>query len=455
MDRSGLDYLLNWHTRKNRKPIVIRGARQVGKSYLVRLFCKKNDLDLFELNLEYMSEYHSCFETNDVKEIINLLEIKAGKEIKPGKTLLFLDEIQAYPKLLPMLRYFYEKIPELHIIAAGSLLEFFMENMSSSMPVGRIEYLNLGPMSFKEFLTGLERKKLRDVLENYEIQNEIHPAIHEELNKLYKIYLCVGGMPEAVETYKDTHSFLEVDRVKQNILSTYQDDFNKYGSRIETSIIQKVFNRLPAQVGQKLKYTNIDRDLSSTQIKNVLHLFELAKIYHPVKHSASNGIPIRAETNDKFQKVLFLDVGLYNKACGLSYNEIMDTKDLNLVNKGSVSEQFIGQQLLYRNEFFEQPELFYWCRQKAQSSAEVDFVITCGSQIIPIEVKSGKTGTLKSLNMFLHEKKQSLGLRFNSDLPSLLNANFTAPNTSGTYSLLSLPHYLVEETSRILKTILY
>ncbi|MCM8527545.1 MAG: AAA family ATPase [Lentisphaeraceae bacterium] len=454
MERLSLKYLQEWQNRKSRKPIIIRGARQVGKSFLVNLFCKESNLDLLELNLEYMIDYHSCFEINDVNEIISLLEIKSGKEIIPGKTLLFFDEIQAYPQLLPKLRYFYEKIPELHIIAAGSLLEFYMDNLSSSMPVGRIEYLHLGPMSFKEFLSGLGKTKLREAIENFELEKGIHQAIHQELIKLYKLYLCIGGMPEAVQTYKDTQSFLEVDRVKQGILSTYQDDFNKYGSRIETAYIQKVFSKLPAQVGQKLKYINIDRALSSTQIKNILHLFELAKVYYPVKHSSSNGIPIRAEVNEKFQKALFLDVGLYNKACGLAYSEILESKNLNLVNKGSVTEQFIGQHLLYRKEYFEDPELFYWCRQKAQSSAEVDYVITAGTKIIPVEVKTGKTGTLKSLHMFLHEKGQDLGLRFNSETPSLLEAKFSIPNTAGTYRLLSLPHYLVEETDRIINKII-
>jgi uncharacterized protein len=450
MKRDRLNYLKRWKERCNRKPLVIRGARQVGKSYLVRMFCKENDMDLFEVNLEMMDGFRECFKSNDVSLVISLLELKADKEIIEGKTVLFLDEIQAAPEVLALLRYFYELKPNLHIIAAGSLLEFILEEHSFSMPVGRIEYMYLGPMSYKEFLTGIGKVKLVKYMSEYELDHELPIVIHNELYKQYKLYLLIGGMPEAIQTYINTGSLLDVDAVKQSILSTYRDDFNKYDRRINNINLQKVFQKLPAQVGQKLKYVNIDRDVKSTDIKKILHMLELARVFYPVKHTAANGIPLRAEANDKFQKALFLDVGLFNKACGVSYLEIESCEDINYIHSGAISEQFIGQHLLYRSEPFDEPELYYWCREKAQSSAEVDYVINLGSRLIPVEVKSGKTGTLKSLNVFLNEKKLNFAVRFNADIPSLADVNFSMAGLEGSYRLLSLPHYMVEELGRLL-----
>jgi predicted AAA+ superfamily ATPase len=182
----------------------------------------------------------------------------------------------------------------------------------------------------------------------------------------------------------------------------------------------------------------------------MLHLLELAKICYSVEHSSSNGVPLRAEANPKVRKMIFLDVGLFNKACGLTYPEIDQAKDLNMIHSGAVSEQFIGQQLLYRKQFYEEPELFYWSREKAQSSAEVDYVVTHGTKIVPIEVKSGKTGSLKSLSVFIKEKALDLGIRFNGEGPSFSESSYNLKGDKGQYRLLSLPLYMVEETDRIL-----
>ena len=215
MRREALNDLKKWKSRSNRKPLVIRGARQVGKSYLVRMFCHEAEMDLLEINLEIMDDFRECFNTKDVHDIITMLELKADKSIIPGKTLLFLDEIQAAPEVLAMLRYFFEKLPDLHIIAAGSLLDFILEEHSFSMPVGRIEYLHIGPLTFKEFLNGIEKFRLTKYLEEFLLDSQMPEPIHRELYKYYKIYLVVGGMPEAVQTYADTKSHLEVDAVKQ------------------------------------------------------------------------------------------------------------------------------------------------------------------------------------------------------------------------------------------------
>ncbi|MEN8219767.1 MAG: AAA family ATPase [Pseudomonadota bacterium] len=369
MKRAQLNYLRKWKDKKTRKPLVIRGARQVGKSYLVRQFAQTSRLELLEINLELNDDYIACFQSKQPKQIITLLELKASQKVIPGKTLIFLNEIQAAPQVLAALRYFYEILPQLHIIAAGSLLEFILEEHSLSMPVGRIEYMHLGPLKFKEFLEGIGKGQLRKFLEEYHSSTPFPVVVHDELMKMFKLYLAIGGMPEAIQIYNDTGSLLEVDMIKQSILLTYRDDFSKYRRRFKHTRMQKVFQKLPFQIGKKLKYINLEPNEKSADLKKALHLLELARIYYPVYHTAANGIPLRAQTNEKMQKPLFLDVGLLTKACGVSYVDIDAANEVTLINLGSLCEQFIGQHLLYTKPCYEEPELFYWCREKRQSSA--------------------------------------------------------------------------------------
>jgi uncharacterized protein len=417
------------------------------------LFAAEQKFDLCEINLELNDDYRDCFVSKDPRIIISLIELKSGKKLQAGKTLLFLDEIQAAPEVLAALRYFYELMPQLHIIAAGSLLEFVLEEHSFSMPVGRIEYMYLGPMTFKEYLEGVDKSGLREFIESFDLDKEMPVVLHKELLNQLKRYLAVGGMPEAVQVYCDTGSLLEVDSVKQSILLTYRDDFSKYGKRVNHIRLQKVFQKLLGIVGKKLKYVNIDRVEKPSDIKKTLHLLSLARIYYPVLHTAANGIPLGAEANEKFQKPLFLDVGLLNKACGLSFIDIDKSEDITLVNAGAVCEQFIGQHLLSFGEYYDEPELYYWAREKRQASSEIDYLLSIGTRIIPVEVKSGKSGTLKSLNVFLKEKNLDFALRFNADLPTYHHANFSLPGVSKTFHLLSLPIYLVEETKRLVNTL--
>jgi len=451
--RFALGDLANWKDKKRRKPLVVRGARQVGKSFLIRMFAAEAGLDLLEINLELRGDYAGCFASKDPRQIISLLELKASRKIIPGKTLLFLDEIQAAPEILASLRYFYELLPELHVIAAGSLLEFVLEEHTFSMPVGRIEYLHLGPMTFKEFLDGTGRAQLRNFIENFQIDDSFPPVIHAELMKVFRLYGAIGGMPEAVQAYVDTGSLLEVDAVKQSILLTYRDDFSKYGRRVKSTRLQKVFQKLPLQVGRKLKYVNLDRDEKSSDLKNALHLLALARVYYPVFHTAANGVPLRAESNEKMLKPLFLDVGLLTTATGMSYADLAAVDEVELINTGSICEQFVGQHLLYARPRYEEPELFYWCREKRQASSEIDYVLAVGSMIFPVEVKAGKTGTLKSLQIFIREKGLKAGVRFNAGQPAFHEADFTLPGVSEKFGLLSLPLYMVEELPRIIRGI--
>ena len=450
MYRHQLSYLTEWLKVKHRKPIVIRGARQVGKSTLVRLLSEQCGFDLIELNFERNPELASFFKSHDPHKITQLISLQTGKTIQPGHTLLFLDEIQGSAEAIVALRYFYEEFPELHILCAGSLLEFTLSQAGFSMPVGRIEYLHLGPMTFAEFLLAVGEKALADFIAHYQIFEEIPKPIHEKLMDIVKIYFVTGGMPESIKAYAEDNTFKTSEKVKQSILSTYRDDFGKYASITKHDLIRKVFNKIPTLIGNKFKYSHISSENKPACIATALNQLCLARVAWKVHHTSANGVPLGAEQNDRFFKVLFLDIGLVSTSLGLNYLNLMEVDELNFVNNGSLTEQFIGQHLLYAQMPYEEPNLYYWAREKKSSYAELDYVISYGQQIIPIEVKAGKTGQMKSLHLFLKEKQRHLGVRFNSAPPSQMDTTTKLPDGSSVdFRFLSLPLYLVGQLSRL------
>lgn len=451
MYRVELEYLKEWVHSDQRKPLVMRGARQVGKSTLVRLLASSLDLNLVEINFERHPERAALFDSNNPTEIINLLSLQLNVKITPGKTLLFLDEIQATPHLLAVLRYFYEELPQLHIIAAGSLLDFALEDAKFSMPVGRIEYMHLGPITFEGFLLAMGEKQLYDFLQQYTLDQSYPVPIHDKLMQLLKTYLIVGGMPEAVATYSEKKDFLAVEKIKHSILDTYVDDFSKYATKAEQNRLRALFNKAPNLIGKKFKYSHISPNEKSTLLGHALSQLRLARVVHCVYHSAANGVPLGAEINEKKFKVLFLDVGLVATSLGLSYLDVVDQQEIALINSGGIAEQLIGQHLLYLRPPYEKPLLYYWVREKKSSSAEVDYVVSKNRSIIPVEVKAGKTGTLKSLHYFVAEKEVQKAVRFNSEPPSTMKVTQTlADGKNIQYELISLPLYLVNQMYRFL-----
>ena len=260
MKRDATEYLYEWKDRKNRKPLVIRGARQTGKTWLVRDFGKKLYKNYVEINFDKLENISRLFETPDVKEIIKNLELELDVTIDEEETLLFLDEIQNAPAIFAKLRYFYEDLPDLHIIAAGSLLEFLLAEHTFSMPVGRIEYLFLGPLNFEEFLSGIGQVKLVNYIKEYSFEKPIPEIIHEKLLKFVKKYFVIGGMPAVIRQFSDKEDYKGALREQKNLLQTYIDDFNKYKNRVDTARLQKVFMNFPLQVGQKVKYDVKEED---------------------------------------------------------------------------------------------------------------------------------------------------------------------------------------------------
>lgn len=455
MKRIAEGYLETWIEKKRRKPLILRGARQTGKSTLVRMFASKNGLLLNEINLEQHLYLDDVFKTLDINTIIRELEAVIGSNLQHPGSILFLDEIQATPHALQALRYFFEDKPEIPVIAAGSLLEFTLSNHSFSMPVGRIEYYHIGPMTFKEFLHEIDSSLLKHITQ-FDFSNKIPETAHKKLLKKQREYFFTGGMPEAVLVYKENGSITEVIDVQRSIVETYLDDFSKYGRQIDLPLMQKVFRYIPRALGKKVKYTNIAKEKKSKKIKEVIDLLVNARICHKVYHSHSNGVPLLAEINENIYKLIFMDIGIVNHICGNDWRTIQSFMESELINEGGLAEQFTGQHLLALKN--EAPILCYWLREKKSANAEVDYIISQANKVLPVEVKSGKSGSLKSLQQFVLKKNSNTAIRFDLNLPTIQDVSHITATSDGnkpvTYKLLSLPLYMVEELPRLIDCLL-
>ncbi len=453
IEREAENFLTSWLARKQRKPMVLRGARQVGKSTLVRRFAREKGLILNEINLERHLLLDELFKTTEIPNICRELEAITGNDIRAEGSLLFLDEIQATPHALMALRYFHEELPELPVIAAGSLLEFTLAEHSFSMPVGRIVYYHLYPLSFTEFVNALEPSSARYL-------SELTPATpppavaHRRLSQLQRQFFFVGGMPEAVADYREHGSLASVAEIQRSIIGTYQDDFAKYARRDDLLLLQKVLAFVPGALGRKVKFSAIDREQRAAKVKKAVELLVKARVCHRVCHSHGTGVPLAAEASESIYKLLFLDIGLANHLLGLDWTAISGMDDRQLVNEGGLAEQFIGQHLVNISRGLEPPRLHYWLREGKSANAEVDYVISRGRRIVPVEVKAGKSGSLKSLQHFIHRRKLKLAVRFDLNQPSCQEVAHTITTGTGNeevrFTLLSLPLYAVDELPRII-----
>lgn len=447
MLRNALSYLeKNWITDADRKPLVLRGARQVGKTWLVREFCKKTGKKLVEINCERDPQVKSLFESNNPRVIIQNMETYLGLKIDPTTSLLFVDEIQDAPHILAQLRWFYEEMPELAVIVAGSLLEFVLQSTDMSMPVGRITYMHLEPFSFEEFLHAQNGEVLLDYLQKIVPPFDIPSAIHQKLQNYFKQYLLIGGMPAAISHWVKHQSYEGVFALQQDLLATYRDDFFKYKGRFDVHKLDMLLNAIPAQLGQKFVCAKVDSSLQAASAKQILSLFHKARLCHIVACSSGNGVPLKAEVKGKAFKEVFLDVGLANQFLG------GDASFSNPIIAGKMSEQVVGQMLRCLFPFYREPSLYYWQRETPRSSAEIDYLIECEDKVIPVEVKAGSTGSLKSLHLFMDAKQANLAVRINDDLPSVTHVKVNKENGGKIdYSLLSIPFYLTGQLHRLLK----
>ncbi len=414
MKRSIYSHLLEWKNSQDRKPLILRGARQVGKSFLAQTLGKNFD-EFVQVNFEERPELIKLFEGGlNVEELLTKLSLAFGKEISPGKTLLFFDEIQKCPNALTSLRYFYEKIPSLHVLAAGSLIEFALEKVG--IPVGRVRSLYVYPLSFQEFLNAKGEGGLADYLKKHDISKPIDLIFHKKLLLILTEYLSVGGMPEAVSVWLKTKSLAEVKKVHMDLVETFRQDFSKYAKRKQIDYVEKLFISGPSLTGEKFIFAKVDKDLKTRELKPALDLLEKAGIVHKVIHTSGNGPPLGAETDLSRFKIIFIDVALSQTILGTGPQNWSADLNTIFVNKGKIAEAFIGQEILAESDPFKKADLFYWVREKGQAKAEVDYLLEIENVVIPIEVKSGAGGKLKSLHQFLKEKKDSpYGFQFSLD----------------------------------------
>lgn len=402
--------LAAWRQEKEGKPLLIRGARQVGKSTAIRELAKQFD-SFLEINFEEQRRVHSLFEGDlEPKELCENLSILYNVPIIPGKTLLFFDEIQACIPAISSLRFFYEKYPELHIIAAGSLLEFALAEIPS-FGVGRIRSLFIYPLSFDEYLEGVGERQLLDAKRNASLQNPLAEAIHQKLLTHLKRFLIIGGMPEVVAGYAQNGNLSRCEQALDDLITSLTADFAKYKKQVPFLRISEVFDSVVQQAGGKFIFTKAVTNANHKQIKEATDLLMMAGLVIPVTHTAANGLPLGAEANSKKRKLMILDTGIFQRLLGLTISEILLEDDFDVINKGAIAEQYVGLELLKSSSFYRQENLYFWHREAKSSNAEVDYVIQQKGNIIPIEVKSGKKGSMQSLFLFLEEKKAPFGIR--------------------------------------------
>lgn len=408
--------LLTWKENPMRKPLLIRGARQVGKSSAIRHFGKEFKY-FAEVNFERHKAIKSFFQGDiDVHLIAQKIASYINVPIKEGETLLFFDEIQECPDAIMALRFFKEDYPELHVIAAGSLLEFTLQELPT-FGVGRIHSLFMYPMTFDEFLVANQETGLIAMRQKADSQHPLDTAFHEKLIELFRIYLLVGGMPEAVLAWIKTKNFNDCRQIQEDIVLTYEDDFSKYKKRVNPDLLRVTMRGICHQVGGKLTFKQISSDYRSSQIREALRLLTLAGITSPVVATSGNGIPLDAEADDTRMKVLFLDPGLLLAVLQLEGDLSRQLIDLiltgspqELVNKGGLTEMVAGLEIMRNKPCIQRQKMFYW-EKKGNSVAEIDYLDIHNLKVMPIEVKSGTQGGMKSLWLFMREKHLTEAVR--------------------------------------------
>ena len=394
IERDKLQDLIKWKSKTNRKPLILNGARQVGKSWLVsKLGETAFSGNILTINFEKRRDVHQVFKKNLVPERIILeLGLILDAKIEIGSTLLFFDEIQECPDGLLSLRYFYEEMPELHLIAAGSLLDFSFSDYP--FPVGRVETLNIFPISFFEFLKAKSpNNSAYSLLTDKKF--DISDSLLDKLETEYLEFVIVGGMPASVNYYLETKDFEGVKKIQDDLLYTYEQDFKKYKPQIVEDCLKDVLKNSIQFIGNQIIYTKLSDRYSGPTIKKAHELLKMARLLHSVENVSISRLPLTV--SGKRFKTFYLDIGLMVRKNGLEAKNIYLKTDLYATFQGELAEQFVSQQLVSHHG----SELYYWAREEGSASAEVDFVIAKAGEIIPIEVKAGKNTKIKSLVILL------------------------------------------------------
>ena len=438
--------LLAWTAEEDRKPLVLRGARQTGKTAAVRRLGEHFDLFL-ELNLERFEDLGLVRSCRSAGELLTALAARHNLGRFPPRTLLFLDEIQESPEAVGWLRFFREDHPELFVVAAGSLLEVRLEERGFSFPVGRVTFRVLRPFTFFEFLGANGRDVLAGHLEDWAREGRpIPPALHEQALELLRDYLLVGGMPEAVARWAAERNPVAVRGVHRDLLQALAEDLQRFGSLREVGYLEAAFENLRHHVGLRFRYENFAPGYKSQLMKNALSKLEAALLVHRVLPTSSLALPLRERTRSA-AKLLPLDVGLALYTFGSGF-ETARALTLSQVLDRRVTEIFVGQQLLASSQGFP-GDLYFWVSESAHGNAEVDYLVPLAGRPVPVEVKSTAAGSLKSLHQFLARAGLSTGVRLHSGLPADERLEVRMPEGTLDYRLLSVPIYLAEKLPRM------
>ncbi|WP_027420300.1 ATP-binding protein [Crocinitomix catalasitica] len=430
--RTIFSHLLTWKQDKLRKPLIMRGARQVGKTTIIREFAKQYD-NYILLNLEKVNDIKFFDENEDVNTIRDQLFLSHQIQSKDS-VLLFIDEIQESPKAIQFLRYFYEEIPELHVIAAGSLLEFALKEVKS-FPVGRVQFMYLHPCNFEEYLQAIGHEQASTALN----QIPVKTFAHDILINLFHEYAIIGGMPEAIKNYAPNKDITRLPAIYESIWETYKNDVEKYASNGSSrKIIKHIMNTASLYLDERIKFQNFgNSNYRSREISEAFQNLDDAKIIQLIYPTTDTEVPVKPDLK-KSPRMQFLDTGIVNHALGLQA-ELLSLPDLSNAFKGAIIPHLITQELISLNWNNRQKPNF-WVREKRQSQAEVDLVYSYKKIVVPIEIKSGKVGTLKSLHQFIERTNHAFAIRICGG--EFLIEKHLTPGEKKPYTLMSLPYYL-------------
>lgn len=410
-------HLAEWASRPVRKPLLLRGARQVGKSSAVR-HLGGGFASFVEVNFEKQPSIARLFQGDiDVRSIVPQIAALVGSRIEPGKTLLFLDEVQACPRAIMALRFFKEDMPELHVVAAGSLLEFALDELPT-FGVGRIHSMFMYPMSFDEFLLAAGERMLLEARQRANDEAPLAGPLHDRLVDRLRTYMLIGGMPEVVARWVQTHDYIACQEAQDDIVLAYEDDFPKYRKRVDPALLRRTLRSVAVQATRKFVYSDVEGGYSVNEVKRALALLEKAGLAIPVTHTAANGLPLGSEADTNFRKMMLLDTGLMLRLLNMAGGDaatlsehILAADAAELVNRGPMAEMLAGLEMLRYLTPNLRHELFYWLRRARNSQAEVDYVAAYNRRLVPIEVKSGTQGGMKSLWTFMRDKQLDLAVR--------------------------------------------
>ena len=444
MKRNIFKVLEDWKDSKNRKPLLLRGARQVGKTYAVNQLASDQFEKFISLNLEKDTERRIFREVKGAKELLKDLEIYFQQEIVVGKTLIFIDEIQASENAMHQLRFFYEEVPELHVIAAGSLLELKLKEKSFEIPVGRIDYKFMFPLNFDEFLEALDYKQSLAILDEVSLGSDLSEVAHEKLLEQYREFSLVGGMPEAVNSYRSSRQYLKLSNIYSSIVNGFLDDVYKYSSGNVSEQLSFIIENSPRFVGTNITYNKFaGSQYSSQSISSAFKTLEQALLLKLVRPTNSIDKPLTANFKAS-PKLIFLDQGLVNSIAKIS-SEYASGASLNDLYRGQVAEQVVGQ-TLWQQSVEQNFTLHYWARFKPGSQAEIDFLVDLNGNLIPLEVKSGPLGKLRSLQEFMNRSDSKIAVKITS---SPLRVETVKSMKGKKFQLLNIPHYLVHRLHAI------